>query len=66
MKITKLQALHADAGWRVFSFLKISTDSGPVGWAEYNESYGSPALSHVIAKLGELIVGKDPLAHELP
>jgi len=25
-----------DAGWRVFSFLKIETDAGVIGWSEYN------------------------------
>jgi hypothetical protein len=45
MKITRIMDLHADAGWRVFSFLKIETDTGIVGWSEYNESYGSKGLT---------------------
>ncbi|MBL8673443.1 MAG: mandelate racemase/muconate lactonizing enzyme family protein [Rhodospirillales bacterium] len=60
MKIARIEDLHCDAGWRVFSFLKISTDDGLVGWSEYNESYGSKGLSAVIRKLGELLIGKDP------
>ena len=52
MKITAIESLHCNAGWRNFSFLKISTDEGLVGWSEYNESYGSPGLSTVIDKLG--------------
>ena len=32
-----------------FSFLKITTDDGLVGWSEYNESYGSAGLTAVIA-----------------
>jgi L-alanine-DL-glutamate epimerase-like enolase superfamily enzyme len=64
MKITKLESLHADAGWRVFSYLKVSTDEGITGWAEYNESYGSAGLSAVIARLGERLIGKDPRASE--
>ena len=28
MKISRIVDLHADAGWRVFSFLKIETDTG--------------------------------------
>ena len=27
MKISRIVDLHADAGWRVFSFLKIETDA---------------------------------------
>ena len=38
MKIARIVDLHADAGWRVFSFLKIETDAGIVGWSEYNEA----------------------------
>ena len=52
--------LHADAGWRVFSFLKIETDAGVVGWSEYNESYGSKGLTGVILKLAETLIGQDP------
>jgi L-alanine-DL-glutamate epimerase-like enolase superfamily enzyme len=60
MKITRVVDLHADAGWRVFSFLKIETDAGIVGWSEYNESYGSKGLTGVILKLAETLIGKDP------
>jgi len=35
MKIAKIEDLHCDAGWRDFSFLKITTDDGLVGWSEY-------------------------------
>jgi galactonate dehydratase len=60
MKIARIDDLHCDAGWRNFSFLKITTDDGIVGWSEYNESYGSKGLSGVIRKLGEGLIGQDP------
>ena len=60
MKITAIESLHCNAGWRNFSFLKISTNEGLIGWSEYNESYGSPGLSTVIEKLGQLLIGQDP------
>ncbi len=60
MKIKRIVDLHADAGWRVFSFLKIETDAGIVGWSEYNESYGSKGLTAVIMKLAETLIGQDP------
>ena len=31
MRITKIEDLHRNAGWRDFSFLKISADEGVVG-----------------------------------
>ncbi len=60
MKITGIETLRADAGWRLFSFVKIMTDSGTVGWSEYNESFGSLGLSQVIDALSPLIIGRDP------
>jgi L-alanine-DL-glutamate epimerase-like enolase superfamily enzyme len=65
MKISRIVDLHADAGWRVFSFLKIETDAGLIGWSEYNESYGSKGLTVVITKLAEMLIGQDPRPVEL-
>src|SRR5260370_11929498 len=64
MRIARIEDLHCDAGWRVFSFLKVTTDDGIVGWSEYNESYGSKGLSAVIRALGETLIGQDPRAYE--
>jgi galactonate dehydratase len=60
VRIDRIETLHCDGGWRVLSFLKITTDTGPVGWSEYNECYGSRGLTAVIHGLGELIAGADP------
>lgn len=64
MNVKSFETLHCDAGWRVFSFLKISADNGLVGWSEYNECYGSPGLTGVIEHLMRKVVGKDPSANE--
>jgi L-alanine-DL-glutamate epimerase-like enolase superfamily enzyme len=37
MKIAKIEDLHCDAGWRKFSFLKVTTDDGLAGWSEFTE-----------------------------
>ena len=42
MVITKVETLHCDAGWRPWTFIKISTDEGLVGWSECTDSFGSP------------------------
>jgi len=60
MKITRIEDLHCDAGWREFSFLKIETDDGVTGWSEYNESYGAKGLTGIIRKLAEGLIGEDP------
>ncbi|HEV2300973.1 MAG TPA: mandelate racemase/muconate lactonizing enzyme family protein [Stellaceae bacterium] len=60
MKIVGIEDLHCDAGWRVNSFLKVTTDAGIVGWAEYMEGYGAQGLTGVIKKLGGRLIGEDP------
>ena len=55
MKLTGYETLHCDAGWRNFSFLKLTTDEGLTGISEYNEGYGSHGLTGVIEKLAPLI-----------
>ena len=64
MKISAVDVLQADAGWRLFSFVKITTDAGIVGWSEYNESFGSAGLGEVIRALSPLVIGHDPLRSE--
>ena len=60
MKIARIEDLHCDAGWRTFSFLKITTDDGITGWSEYTEADGSRGLTAVIHGLAEPLIGADP------
>jgi L-alanine-DL-glutamate epimerase-like enolase superfamily enzyme len=60
MKITGIETLRADAGWRTFCFLKMTTDAAITGWSEYNESFGSAGLTQVIEALAPLVIGRDP------
>jgi L-alanine-DL-glutamate epimerase-like enolase superfamily enzyme len=60
MKITRIDDLHADAGWRNFSFLRIETSDGIVGWSEYTEADGSRGLTAIIRGLSDLVIGQDP------
>ncbi|MFO1027278.1 MAG: mandelate racemase/muconate lactonizing enzyme family protein [Acetobacteraceae bacterium] len=62
MKIARFEDLHCDAGWRTFSFLKITTDDGLTGWSEYTEADGSRGLTAVIHGMAEQLVGQDPRA----
>lgn len=64
MKIERIEPLIADAAWRTFSFLKITTACGITGWSEYNEDFGSRGLSDVIRALAPVITGMDPRASE--
>jgi L-alanine-DL-glutamate epimerase-like enolase superfamily enzyme len=64
MKVARMETLRADAGWRMFSFLKITTDDGLIGWSEFNESFGSAGLAEVIMALSPIVIGKDPCRFE--
>jgi L-alanine-DL-glutamate epimerase-like enolase superfamily enzyme len=61
MKIVKFEDFHVDGGWDVYSFLKITTDEGLVGWAEFKESRRR-GLGALIYGLGADLIGKDPRA----
>src|SRR5258708_4312531 len=60
MKIVKFEDFHCDAGWRTFSFLKVTTDDGLIGWSEYTEADGSTGLTSVIHGMAEALIGQDP------
>ncbi|MEO8281106.1 MAG: mandelate racemase/muconate lactonizing enzyme family protein [Ideonella sp.] len=60
MKITQIDDLHADGGWRTISFLKVQTDEGLVGWSEFNETIWNPGLTQLIRRLVPQVLGEDP------
>ncbi len=61
MKITKVEILHCDAGWRPWSFIKISTDERLIGWSECTDSHGSPrGIEGVVKDLTPILIGQDP------
>ena len=60
MKITKIETLHCDAGWRVNSFLKVTTDEGITGWSEFMEGYGAQGLAGSSRSSARGLVGQDP------
>jgi L-alanine-DL-glutamate epimerase-like enolase superfamily enzyme len=64
MRLQRFEILHCDAGWRNFSFLKLTTADGLTGISEFNECYGSPGLGGVVERLAAEIMGDDPRAHE--
>ena len=64
MKVEGLDILRCDAGWRNYHFLKLTTDSGIVGWSEFDEGFGSPGVSAVIERLAGRIVGQPVFDHE--
>lgn len=65
MRIEHIETLACDAGWRNYHYLKMVTDTGVVGWAEYDEAYGTPGLTAVIEKLAPRLIGQSASHHEV-
>ena len=64
MKVTAVETLHCDAGWRNYHFVKLTTEDGIVGWSEFDEGFGSPGVTSVIQRAAERVVGQSVNAHE--
>jgi len=64
MKVKTIETLSCDAGWRNYHFVKLTTDSGIVGWSEYDEGFGAPGVGAVIERLSIRVVGQEVGEHE--
>ncbi|MCI5075074.1 mandelate racemase/muconate lactonizing enzyme family protein [Oricola sp.] len=60
MKITGIETLHADGGYRTCCYVKMSTDEGLVGWSEYYEGLTGASVTNVIRDFAKVAVGMDP------
>ncbi len=64
MKVERIERLSCDAGWRNYHFVKLTTDTGIVGWSEFDEGFGAPGVGAVIDRMAARIVGQPVSAHE--
>lgn len=64
MKVERIETLACDAGWRNYHFVKLTTDTGVVGWSEFDEGFGAPGVSAVIERLAPRVVGQSASDHE--
>ena len=63
-KIRSIETLAADAGFRNYYFVKITTEDGIVGWSEYDEGFGAPGVGTAIEKLSARLIGQPVGEHE--
>lgn len=63
-KIAEVTTLSCSAAWRNYYFVKITTESGVVGWSEFDEGFGSPGVGAVIRELGPRMIGSSVMEHE--
>jgi len=64
LKVSAIETLACDAGWRNYSFVKLTTSDGLVGWSEFNEDFGSPGISAAIGRLAAKVIGQNASDHE--
>ena len=64
MKVKSIETLSCDAGWRNYHFVKLTTDTGIVGWSEFDEGFGAPGVGTVIERLSARVIGQEVGAHE--
>ncbi|MSQ59697.1 MAG: mandelate racemase/muconate lactonizing enzyme family protein [Betaproteobacteria bacterium] len=64
MKVKSIETLACDAGWRNYHFVKLTTDTGIVGWSEFDEGFGAPGVGTVIERLSPKVIGKEAGEHE--
>jgi L-alanine-DL-glutamate epimerase-like enolase superfamily enzyme len=60
MRITRVVPFHCDAGWRPWTFVKIETDAGLVGWGECSDSRNPFGIAGSVRDLESLLIGEDP------
>lgn len=58
MKIRSIEVLQADAGSRPYSFVKVTTESGLVGWSEFTAAVGNTGIVGAIERYAGFLVGQ--------
>jgi galactonate dehydratase len=62
MRVSRVQAFHCDAGLRPWTFVKVETDTGLVGWGECSDSRNPHGVAGCVRDFEDLLVGQDPRA----
>ena len=65
MKITNIETLIVDAGWRPWIFVKIETDEGITGWGECSDGMNPYGIAGTVTDLAGRLLGEDPRAYEM-
>jgi len=65
MKIKEVSTYLASAGYRNLVLVKVTTDTGLVGWGEATVEGKEVTVAAAVSELERYLVGKDPLSIEL-
>lgn len=61
MKIKSVKTFLADGGFRPWTFVRVETDNGLVGWGDCTDWGGARPVAAMIEALEPYVVGEDPL-----
>lgn len=64
MKITGVKPFLVDGAFRPWTFVKVETDEGVIGWGDCTDWDAAPAIAKMVEFLGEMVVGRDPMQAE--
>ena len=64
MRITGVEPILCDGGFRPWTFVKVTTDEGIVGYGDCTDWGSAIPVAACVQDLGQLIIGKDPMNTE--
>lgn len=64
MKITGIKTFIVDGGFRPWTFVKVETDEGLVGWGDCTDWDAAPAIASTVEMLTGRMIGRDPMRAE--
>ena len=59
MKIARIETFLCDAGWRPWTFVKVTTDDGLVGWGECSDGRNPQAVVGAVLDYTPALIGQD-------
>jgi len=61
MKIKEIKIFNIMAGWKPWSFLKIETNTGLIGWSETTDTFGNQnGYAGILKDYKDILIGEDP------
>jgi galactonate dehydratase len=64
VRIRRVEAIHCDAGWRPWTFVKVETEDGLVGWGECSDGRNPHGVAGCLRDYEAALVGQDARAIE--
>ncbi len=60
MRIGRVQTFHCDGGWRPWTFVRVETEDGLVGWGECTDNKSPYGIAGCVRDFEDLLIGQDP------